>query len=502
MIPWEGLSEEEKFEQLLFSRAATLLAEIADYKGDTEAAARELAPFNRVPTHLRSQRAQPARMFEYPSKKDLGWKLLRQELFVGWQLSVAEYRVGRVAESKKLLSASLHIAEAMQPRADGLLTQLYYGEAKLRMKVRDFLGATEMFRKSLVNASARFEKAGDEHPSEKEAAQYSIGKALGLGLAQCFLEQGRLEEARTVVVAGRLLLEQTPDLIHRYYARHLLGSIERSSARDSDLKLFESARGHLEACVAFFGREKPAVAFRSRYELGQISLLLGELDAAEAAMKVVIENVDSATTAPKWTANARIGLSRIARRRGEYALAIEEAHEARRIAQRHSLRAIEVKARTAYAQVLLEQHRDDPDGLEGAADELRSLLREVPEGEPQHRVFPLLVLARVHNARGDMRVAKRAFEAYERIAHIVQSARVREYASMVENEMFPPKKTFRCPADDEDPRFNLDLNVLATQRHVMQKVMRYYRTVNERVDALGVSKDTYHRLKNLIDERE
>lgn len=498
VIAWEGLSAAAQREQLHLVRAATLASEIADYKGDRNGVNAALEPFSRLAEHLKGQRLRPARKFEYRSKGDIRWQLLRAELYCAWQLGVRAYRDGDMIGAKRIIGNASHIAELMRPRSEGLLGQLYYADALLRLRDRDFLGAAQMFRRSLVSASDRFSRAGD-NLTERSAAQYCIAKALALGLAQSLLDQGRAEEARTVAVAGRLLLELTGDGFHKFYARQLLGSIERACATDSDAALLASARDHLEACAAFFGQEKPVTAFHARYELGLIDLHLGQLKEAEKRIGAVLRDAREAER-PHWIATAHVGLSRVARKAGDYGRAVDEAIKARRIAHDHGLITTEIKARTAQIQALFDQHKSSPDDLKEVEREIRSLLADVPEYDVRSRAVATLVLARVHAATGNRHRARAEFEEYERIRMHMQSARIGEFANVVLDEIFPPKETFRCPADDAHPNFNLKANEEAMRAHVIRKTKMFHKSVKEIADALGLSKSQYHAVMNKLDE--
>src|SRR5207248_1880613 len=108
---------------------------------------------------------------------------------------------------------------------------------------------------------------------------------MALGLAQSLLDQGRTEEAHTIAVAGHMLLELTPDVIHRHYALQLLACIQRASVRDSETLVLTSIRKDLETCALFFANLNPAMAYRARYELALISLHLDDFSQARSMMR-------------------------------------------------------------------------------------------------------------------------------------------------------------------------------------------------------------------------
>ncbi|HYC63034.1 MAG TPA: hypothetical protein VEK79_26070 [Thermoanaerobaculia bacterium] len=431
-------------------------------------------------------------MFQFSGEDDLGWKLLRQELFCAWQFAVLEYRHGRLGESRRIMDAALQIADSMDPGSGGLLTQLYYAQAKLRLRERAFLEASVMFRKSLVAASVRFSNAGGGRDLERQAAQYSVAKALCLGLAQSLLDQGRLHEAHTVVVAGRMLLDLTPDLVHRSYAQQLLGAIERASARDRDAFLLAAARKNLEQCVGFFSQHKPAAAFRARYELGLIDLHLGDSVSSEKRLSGLLMDAEAAQSV-KWTAMAHVGLARVARHMKEFDRSVKEALRARKIATKHKLRTVEINAHTAQLLTLFEQYADQPEQLEEVEDGIHELLRKIPEEDVRNRVMGLLVHVRVLAARKELRRARATYEKYERIAHLVQSPRVHDIAELALRAI--STNTFVCPADHVPPEFDLEKNKEALRDYVVHKVETVHQSPDERAEALNVGVSTYYRLK-------
>jgi hypothetical protein len=490
LFDWRALSDEQLTEQRIIFRTAALAAELADYRGKREAGAQALKPVERVTDHLEDVRDEP---LVFHDKRDPRWRLLRQQLFCAWQLAVRDYRAGQPSSARRTLDVAIHIAESMTPSSGGLLTQLYYAQATMRLRDRAFREATLLFRQSLTSASERFSAARADDVHERQAAQYAIGKALALGLAQCLLDQGRLEEAHTVVIAGRMLLELTPDVIHRHYAQQLLGSIERTSARDTDTALLASARSHLADSAKFFGHQKPSAALRARYELGLIDLHLGKADAAERQLRAVLTDAKRVKS-HKWQASARIGLSRAARQRGDFASAVAEAGRARTNAIEGELVTVEIEARTALIQALFDQQRGEPERLDEVEREIHELLRKVPEHDARSRVVNLLVLVRVLAAGGHMRRARAKYEEYERIAHLVQSPRIDDEARLALQAL--SSDGFRCPADRVPPVYNLKENLKEVEEYVISKVRSEFDEPKERAVALQMRPSTYYKHAN------
>jgi hypothetical protein len=508
--------------QVLLLRLVTVWAEIADHDGRYGEAERVLEPYRDLVTELRGTSGDPAARLEFTVRSDPDWRLLRQKLYYVWQLSVVDYRKARFHDSDLLMQLAMDLALRLQPRAEGLLTQLYYGAAKLALHESDFLRATMLYRRSLTNAAELLSaerryaesdagaaapkpalmdaRTGSTVGEETLAAQYTLGKVLALGLGQCLREQGRLEEAQMVVVAGRLLLDLSHDRDLSHHARLLLASIQRGAAGEKDLELLRSARAHVDACAEYFKHHHGDVWYRARYERGLVLMQEGELDAATAEMRTLEQRARDRGR-DRWSANAAIGLSRIARRAGSYADALAMAREARKIAGSDALRKIERRARIAVALALYDAAEiDTPRAGEFLAEadrELDHALATLDEHDIRNRVMLFLLKARVLNAKGDGRSALRAYDEYRKIGYLVEVGRVRALAEDVERELLPVMRSLRVPVDGDDPKYELHANVLATELHVFEKVhMLPGLSETEKAKMMGVSRTKYYELRD------
>lgn len=473
-IQWNGPFDPQNLHAV---RYATLLAEIADYRCRYPAAQDALAKLEPIALEVLRSAGDRVPDLEFKNRKDPKWRLLRQQLFYVWQVSVAEYRNHHDREAGALLTAAIRYAEAMAPPPEGLLTQLYYALAKLRTRERRFADATTLFRQSLVHAAGRFAEAadatGEKRDREREASQYNIGKAMALGLGQCFLEQGRLEEAHTVVIAGLLLLEQTEDDVHRHYARLLLGTIEVASwTPDSETSL-DSTRRHLETAYDFFLRTQIGLAFRAMAQLAQMELDRDDLDAAEQRLQDLFRAANRKNK-PKWEAYAQIGLAEAAIRRNNREKVLHHLNIAEGIAKQHKLASTAIEARTVRVAAAFETLKEpDRDTLLQAKRDLLLLLDEISDVDYRLRVVPLLLNARVLNLLGDTRRALESFQIYDSIKDRVQLPRVRKLADLVRNELFPSGGDFVCPADRKhNPSFDVDENLEELRLHLAQKVLQ------------------------------
>ena len=378
-------------------RYVTLMSEIMEHDGTYKSAALLLARFkDAIAVAVAEKKNARAEDLDFGTRT-LEWQILRQELYFTWQVSVSRYRDGDFRESERILDEAQRIAEKLNPKAEGLLTQLYYGAAKLAFHGTHFGHAIDMYRASLTSAAERVDESRQEKKpieSDRAAARYSIGKALALGLGQCLREQGRLAEAHTVVIAGKLLLDLTSDRALQNHARLLLGSIERGSAGETNPPLLNSARDHLDACVNYFDVHGGDSWFRAHYERALAKMQAHDLAEARSEIAELLKragNEDPPKT--KWKANAQIALSRIERRDGRFDKAVEAASAAvdlsikiPRIARRaHTTLAI------GLCDLALSESPVDHKRLDKVDQQLKIATSALNDDDTRNRVTLLLV---------------------------------------------------------------------------------------------------------------
>ncbi len=423
--------------------------------------------------------------------------------------------MGRFDESRELLEMACKVAEELRPSAEGLLTQIYYGLGKLASHGAKHLDAAEFYRKSLENAAAllaahvRYAQEKSERTptlaDEIAAAHHAIGLTLALGLGQSLREQGRLREAQLVVVAGQTLLDLSHDRVVAHYARLLLGSIQRGSARQQDQDLLSEAFGHVRACVSFFEENlKDAdVWFRSRYELALVIMQQGDTNEARKVANKLLADA-TARGRRRWVANAHIVLSRIARRAGSYKEAIEAGNEAAGIARLGEFEKIDRRAHVVmmlarYAQAV---ENDDHPGLARLETTVDRLIKTLDEQDVRNRVELLLLKSRILVAVNQYAKAEDVYRDYKAVGHLVESGRVRDLAESLEAELFPIEAALRLPADTEPPDYHLANNEKAARAHALRKVFSMHLPEAERAYKLGVSPKTIPALRKEHDANE
>jgi Tetratricopeptide repeat len=492
---------------------ATLQGEIAEHDGLYDEQEQILKPFLSVSRTLETWRQEG--VIDFDSRRDPEWRRLRQMLYYQWQRSVCEYRHNRSRESRRLLRIAYRIAEDMTPRSEGLLTQLEYGLAKLEFHDGQFANAIVLYRKSIVNAAAglatareqaaksRREKKAEE--AEASATRYSIAKALSLGLGQCMREQGRLDDAHMVAIAGRLLLETSADLALTMHSQQLLASIERGTAGESDAPLLASARARLKECVDFFAGRRGDESFRSRYELALVYMQQGALNKtylrkALALMHAVLDDAVKKQRT-KWIANAYIGLSRILRRMGDFKPAIASAEKALEVAE-PSLKKIARRAGALLARTRAEAVFDNPartaDDLGKVEEEVSEALLRLEPTDLRNRLMLYLWKARLRHEDGDGLNAERAFSEYERSRHQVSIRRIHDFAAAVRRELSPELGSLSLPVDRPEPDWIMESNEDAVRQYVVRKIDHELRktSATKKADILRIARSRYFKIKS------
>lgn len=484
-------------DDVLRLRVATLLAEIGDHSGDDKLSAGVLLPLQRIIDELQEVNAKSLAQF---SCDDVAARFFRQKLYYSWQLSVLRYRNTQIEESTRLLQMTLQLARALKPRPESLLAHLYYGSGKLALRDLAYNKATVMFRQSILSASSALALAhqykGESVAIDERAAQYSIAKAIALGMGHCLREKGRVEEAHTVVVAGQLLLSLGSDRELANRAAVLLASVERGAAGEEHRDYLEMALNHLDECAAFKERSADA-GYQWRYEHALVQMQRKNLNKAEEEIRTLIGDVEKKNQ--RWHADALGALSRVLRRRRQHEGAVEAARKGVGVAAASHVYDVERRTRTMLIAALYDHAQTNAGRrdqlLEEAQAEVAKSLKLLREDDNSHRASLLLQQARVLNARGYGDLAKHAFADYLAMRSSIDIGRIKEFEQTVRNELEGSRHV--CPADDEHADFDLNTNRASLERYLIQKVAGRGGPVTKRWKALGISKGQYYKLLKL-----
>lgn len=487
-------------EAVLCLRVATLVAEIAERRGDKAHGARVLLPLDRIIEDVKS--TERSKLIGSLTDGSLEWRYFQQKLYYVWQRSVLAYRKGDLDESTRLLNLALRVAQQLDSRPESLLANLYYGAGKLALRELNYTRATAMFRHSVVSASrglaaARSREIKDLALAER-AAQYSIAKAIALGMGHCLHEQGRVEEAHTLIVAGQLLLGLGRDRVLADHAALLLASVERGAAGERNKEYLEAAANRLKSCAGVFENQLADTGYQWRYERALLEMQRGNLDTAETQIRELIEIVKGSDD--RWFADAYCALSRIERRRLLHSAAVESARMAVSTAIEHRVHDVEQRARTMLIAALYEKSyepgidralRDDL--LTEAEEEIRRARLSLREDDVRNRANLRLQEARLLNARGGRHAeAERAFQDYLAIRPLIDVGRIREFEEVVKRELAGGR--YVSLADGTEPDYDLPRNREHLDTYILQKVNDLGLASGEQPKRLGISKAQFYQL--------
>lgn len=515
--------EQHSLEEL---RLITLRSEIIDYFGDSDTKWQSFESIGSlVEQDIRKNYATDGLPIVVTGTAR---KLLRQKLFLLWQLSCWMYHrtnavstTEDVSESSEPLELAIRVAKAMEMPTRGLLAQLLYGKARLLARQRRFDQAIALYHESLLNVQSRLEhKTSQDSFSDKtleqqraiiqtevSAAAYSTGKILALGIGNCYLEQGRLAEAHSAVFAGILLLQKSQDTIHQNYAHVILAEIERTLSYGSDGSLISLAEKRLEKSIAFFQKEKIALAFRARYQLALLHMHRETSQELALATELSTKLEEDTKEESRWRIMTWVLQSRIKRRHHDYDGAYRLAKKALAHAESNGFEAIASEARLSFIRTLVadsENKRNNPKKqkqiLENATQRLKALLERILPSDAKSRALPLLILVEVLYKQSDHVNARKAFQRYLALEQIVQDPRVRLMARVIESKILPKSRSFICPADELKSDMKLEQNISALKKYLAQKCDDKFVSPREGAKALGVGMTSYYKLMQLLDD--
>jgi hypothetical protein len=504
------IREENEYHRL---RLATLMAEAAEYRGLYEKAENALKPYEGIVAELKEQKGCPSEELRFNGERDPRRLLLRQKLYFIWQKSVWLYRTGKVSESRELLDVAMDLGTRLHPPSEALCTQLFYGAGKLAFHECKDAEAFTMYRQSLMSASERFDIARAAHEKapnnvsmkdEVKAARYSVAKTLALGLAQCLREDGKLEQAHSQVVAGRLLLNLGEDRELALYAQVLLCSIERSLFGENNQKRLDLIAEQIAECAEHFKDHHGEIGYRSRLEVALIKMqrrslaearrLLEEMLESTKTRRKQIDDVHKGDFFKKWEAEINLALSRCARRAGDYGQAVEYANDSVKAAEHDGLQRIKRRAQVVLVLALYDhaiQSDNDKTLLDQTMKKIDHALDPKWDPDVRTRANMLLTRARVQNVRGEVASALETFRRYKALEPQVEVGRIKELAEEVQKEL--TAEMFRCPADLDGKRFDFEHNLNVLRAHLIQRAGSKYFTAADQAKALNIARSSLYK---------
>jgi len=295
------------------------------------------------------------------------------------------------------------------------------------------------------------------------------GRALGLGLGWILYTRGSLNDARAMLAAGLVCLDQTNDRVHKAYAELLLGCIQRAEAgfdvdglsraiaatEDAHQQLLDLnhkpylARANYQMALAYLYR---AISYEKRYAIhaGETDHAFGadkdraraDFHEAEKHLRV-LENYAGPVSNPRdprWLSNAFVVRSRLERDRGRFfalnVQAVEQAKRARRCAE-DALKLATDNHQTSCEVDALIALAESKLGISGGAGIENDLAHAITGAKGNPKVIGVcqLHLTRFYVRRRDLASAESSFRAWEKYRDRIQHGLIHHVAREIEAEL-------------------------------------------------------------------
>lgn len=525
LLPNPGSGPATELPDVVELRVASLLGECHDYYGRYEEAAAVLAPWE---SQIHAGLASGAGSEKIRRSDDeAGWKYRRQILYVAHQMAATDYRRQDFDRARARIEHCLRFAtELLEPVPHSVIKRLLFAQGKLALRERQPETAIKAFRSALLRAEAGYSlkrdrlfqdinragKHGDAaevvdrlqsqlHEEERIFGSWA-GQVFALGLGQAYLVLGNVDEARSMIIGGLLLLNPSDEL-HAAYARMVLAKAERLSAGREARQQLEEAGRRLAECrkvfATYFGRRLSHLDLRAWHEASLNAAALGRFAEARSSLRKLLERVEKpgelVAGRARWIVLGRLGLSEIALRAKDYAEAMTQASEARRIAQRECQYALQEEAELAEHDAAACAALKEVDGapsLTVAAENLERLLRRLSDSPL--RALPALRLTQVRLKLGDPVGARAAMAEFRSCEQQVSVTMVRELADEVA-EALTQFRALRLPVD-ETGEMELDVNLKAFIEHLLTALPS--KRGSEPWKELGVPKSTFYEIKRAV----
>jgi tetratricopeptide (TPR) repeat protein len=510
-------------------RVASLLAECHDYYGRYDEAASALAPWEPQIYEWLAVLAGNGAASEKTrrSQDEAGWKYRRQIGYVLHQMAVSDYRRQEFGRARVRIEYCLRFAtELLEPVPHSVVKRLLFAQGKLALRERQPEVAVKAFRSALLRAEADYSlrrdrlsrdinlagKHGDRvefvHRLESELLEEErvfgswTGQVFALGLGQAYLALGNVDEARTMIIGGLLLLNPSDDL-HAAYARMVLAKAERLSAGRKAKQQLEEAGRRLAQCrkvfAVHFGHRLSHLDLRAWHEAALNAAALGRFAEAKSSLRQLLDRVEKPgeliAGRARWLVSGRLGLSEVALQAKDFAEAMTQAHEARRIAQLECQHALLEKAELAEHEAVACAALREVDGapaLGVVAENLDRLLHRLSDSPL--RALPALRLTQVRLKLGDPVGARAAMAEFRSCEQLVSVTAIRELAGEV-SEALTQFRALRLPVD-ETGEMELDANLRAFVEHLLAALPS--KRGSEPWKELRVPKSTFYEIKRAI----
>ena len=399
---------------------------------------------------------------------------LRQKAWLLQQAGIAEYRISRFDGARSFLRDAMQLCRfLLNDEPNGLLktatavrvmmSACCYWLGCIETYANKFPDAERYFLEGL-QLEAEIPGTGADDDSQDEDllhfAKYNTGRLL-LGLGLYRFHVGALDQARSSLLAARILLERdSRDRARQLRAELLLLSTERMEyTGDAEQKdKLEKLAAKLETLAQKFNREEVMYGryfCRTRWTIGLVKLDLADLyrrtsdplggDAAESertsALKAALRIADEQRSRAYGSMSDQLQLDilklRVLRRLKQLDEAIKWGTSLRNSPKNRDHVLLYTEVLFALGHAYYERWREkksDPDLTE--AKKLFIEAGEVGRENPRAQAVCSLHLARIAQAQGLYGVAESEFDKWLRLSEVVKLRWIVKFGERVTAELF------------------------------------------------------------------
>lgn len=480
---------------VLWLKALCAIAEVYDYYGMYEQSNNLLT---RAGLTLSSELAHwdvPETEIERASRKQKIWLLI--------DYAQVLYRDHRHAFAIAILNDCQNKIERFLRQGEhhynSTLARIYFIRGQCQRQEANFGIAEESFtqaiefsykavlaRKQAAQRSGRhWERRQERYREEQALATHRLAMILATGLGWMAYTQGAISRAQGYVRSARVLIEPSEDWVHKAYIELLSGCLERSSA-GLDKKKLADAITTVTAAYKVFRERSHIYHARAAYELALAHTYNGEYDLANDYVDESLVSAEKSND-HRWICNASVVRSRIERRRGDPARAIEIADQVLQAALQQKLSLCVIDALIARGEALFDQNE-----IAKATDDFEEARRRSGDNL-KIRAVCSLHLARSFVIQNRLAEAERAWAAWAQVKRFVEHQLIHALASQVRDSLDSQAADFQLLHTEPDLTATKHIHALCA--HLVRQVEKRYKHVNQRAKALGVTRQTYHNWK-------
>jgi len=498
-----------------------MLAEVRDYFGLYEEARELLA--------VEGPRAIELLRVASPPRTEEERRLLKQHVWAAMQWCLCCHRRNDYDQILKYLRRCGHVLkEFVRHHGDpcrGTFCRLFYLFGLVHRQLYAYDNAAYCFATSIKYAWQEFESkikpalgadlSPSPTPNMKALTHWSVAKCLALGLGWIYYTQARLDNARAMLLAAKLLLEGTNDVVITAYVDIIHGCILRASRQKRDNSNLNQAIQTLSKSYdVFFRVNHIPYRIRAATELGLAYLYAAQHHAERATKDANLQSaekyIDEAqnlafnTGDTRWVSNALIVKSRLARERYEYDQAVSFANEAMKSAKGDLFAQVDALIARAEAQLARRKVRLSRDETHLAEQDLKRAIYDLTQARDlggRNRkvdVVTSLHLAATYLVIGDNRKAAVEFERARKFRAEVHNAFLTNLYAAVDKELANIRQDFVIPFSAE--HLNKDKQ-LELQQWLVKWARYNFNTDRAAAHELEIALPTYYSWRSSPKER-